>query len=203
MNLLMRFYDVTQGAIRINGQDLRLITTHSLRQHIGIVPQQPILFRGTIRDNILYGRRGATDEELYAAARSANAEQFILAMADGYDTLIGERGARLSGGQAQRIAIARAFLKNPDILIMDEATSNLDATSETLVLEALDRLAEGRTTFIIAHRLSVARTANLIVVMQQGEIIERGTHQELLALNGHYADLWNQQMMGITREATV
>jgi ABC-type multidrug transport system fused ATPase/permease subunit len=200
MNLLMRFYDVTDGAIRINGQDLRLITTHSLRDHIGIVPQQPILFRGTLRDNILYGRRGASDEELHEAARQANAERFILDFPNGYDTLIGERGARLSGGQAQRIAIARAFLKNPDILIMDEATSNLDATSETLVLEALDRLAEGRTTFIIAHRLSVARTANLIIVMNKGEIVERGTHEDLLALQGHYADLWNQQMLGLARE---
>jgi subfamily B ATP-binding cassette protein MsbA len=200
MNLLMRFYDVSDGAIRINGQDLRLITTHSLRDHIGIVPQQPILFRGTLRDNILYGRRGASDEELHDAARQANAEKFILDFPNGYDTLIGERGARLSGGQAQRIAIARAFLKNPDILIMDEATSNLDATSETLVLEALDRLAEGRTTFIIAHRLSVARTANLIIVMNKGEIVERGTHEELLAKPGHYADLWNQQMLGRARE---
>jgi subfamily B ATP-binding cassette protein MsbA len=200
MNLLMRFYDVTDGAIRINGQDLRLITTHSLRDHIGIVPQQPILFRGTLRDNILYGRRGASDKELHEAARQANAEKFILDFPDGYDTLIGERGARLSGGQAQRIAIARAFLKNPDILIMDEATSNLDATSETLVLDALDRLAEGRTTFIIAHRLSVARTANLIIVMNKGEIVERGTHEDLLAVQGHYADLWNQQMLGLARE---
>jgi ABC-type multidrug transport system fused ATPase/permease subunit len=171
-----------------------------LRDHIGIVPQQPILFRGTLRDNILYGRRGASDEELHEAARQANAEKFILDFPDGYDTLIGERGARLSGGQAQRIAIARAFLKNPDILIMDEATSNLDATSETLVLDALDRLAEGRTTFIIAHRLSVARTANLIIVMNKGEIVERGTHEDLLAVQGHYADLWNQQMLGLARE---
>ena len=200
MNLLMRFYDVTDGAIRINGQDLRLMTTHSLREHIGIVPQQPILFRGTLRENIIYGKRGATDAELHEAARQANAEGFILDFPDGYDTLIGERGARLSGGQAQRIAIARAFLKNPDILIMDEATSNLDATSETLVLEALYRLAEGRTTFIIAHRLSVARTADLIVVMNKGEIVERGSHTELLALNAHYADLWNQQMLGGARE---
>ncbi|HEX8834577.1 MAG TPA: ABC transporter ATP-binding protein, partial [Abditibacteriaceae bacterium] len=196
MNLLMRFYDVTDGSIRINGQDLRLMTTHSLRDHIGIVPQQPILFRGTIRENIIYGKRGASDGELYEAARQANAERFILDFPDGYDTLIGERGARLSGGQAQRIAIARAFLKNPDILIMDEATSNLDATSEGLVLEALDRLAEGRTTFIIAHRLSVARTANLIIVMHKGEVVERGTHSELLESNGYYADLWNQQMLG-------
>lgn len=196
MNLLMRFYDVTNGSIRINGQDLRLMTTHSLREHIGIVPQQPILFRGTIRDNIMYGKRGASDEELHEAARQANAEDFIMEFPDGFDTLIGERGARLSGGQSQRIAIARAFLKNPDILIMDEATSNLDATSETLVLEALDRLAAGRTTFIIAHRLSVARTANQILVLQRGEIVERGTHAELLALNGDYANLWNQQMLG-------
>ncbi len=201
MNLLLRFYDVTSGAIVVNGKDVREVTTNSLRQAIGIVPQQPILFRGTIRDNIMYGQRGAGEEEMREAARSANAEKFILEMPDGYDTRIGERGARLSGGQAQRIAIARAFLKNPSILIMDEATSNLDATSEGLVLEALDRLAEGRTTFIIAHRLSVARTANLILVLNKGEIVERGTHQELLAKDGAYTELWNQQMVGTVRES--
>lgn len=200
MNLLLRFYDVTHGAISINGLDLRLLTTNSLRHAIGIVPQQPILFRGTIRDNIMYGRRDASEEEMRQAARSANAEKFILEMADGYDTVIGERGSRLSGGQAQRIAIARAFLKDPAILIMDEATSNLDAISETLVLEALERLAEGRTTFIIAHRLSVARTANLILVLNKGVIVERGTHTELLSKNGAYTDLWQQQMIGNARE---
>lgn len=200
MNLLLRFYDVSEGAITIDGMDVRLVTKDSLRHAIGIVPQQPILFRGTIRDNIMYGRRDAGEEEMRQAARSANAEKFILEMPDEYNTRIGERGSRLSGGQAQRIAIARAFLKDPSLLIMDEATSNLDATSETLVLEALDRLAEGRTTFIIAHRLSVARTANLILVLHKGEIVERGTHEELLAKNGAYTDLWNQQMLGATRE---
>jgi ATP-binding cassette, subfamily B, bacterial MsbA len=196
MHLLLRFYDPTGGRVLVGGQDIRGITTQSLRQNIGIVPQHPALFRGTVRDNILYGRRGATDEEIQAAARAANAEEFILALPEGYNTFIGERGVGLSGGQVQRIAIARAFLKDPAILVLDEATSNLDARSERLVLEALDRLAQGRTTFIIAHRLQVARTADLIVDMQNGEIVEQGVHADLIK-NGHaYRKLWEQQMAG-------
>jgi ABC-type multidrug transport system fused ATPase/permease subunit len=153
-----------------------------------------MLFRGTVRDNILYGRRDASEADMRHAARLANAEAFILELPQGYDTPVGERGVGLSGGQVQRIAIARAFLKDPAVLIMDEATSNLDATSEAMVLEALDRLAQGRTTFIIAHRLSVARTADLIVDMQNGEVVEQGAHEELLE-NGHaYRQLWEQQM---------
>lgn len=196
MNLLSRFYAPEQGRILIDGQDIQNVTTNSLRGHIGIVPQQPVLFRGTVRENLLYGRRGASDEEIHTAAKAANAEQFILQLPDGYDTIVGERGVGLSGGQVQRIAIARAFLKDPAVLILDEATSNLDATSEALVLEALDRLSSGRTTFIIAHRLSVARTADLIVAMNKGRIVEMGTHDELLEANGYYADLWTQQMEG-------
>ncbi|MBV9864309.1 MAG: ABC transporter ATP-binding protein [Abitibacteriaceae bacterium] len=197
MNLLLRFYNLQSGRILIGGQDISQVTTHSLRQVIGIVPQQPLLFRGTVRDNILYGRQGASDEEVHAAAIAANAEQFILNLPDGYDTVIGERGVGLSGGQVQRIAIARAFLKDPAVLIMDEATSNLDAQSEALVLDALNRLANGRTTFIIAHRLGVATTADLVLVMQHGNIIERGNHDELIENGPIYRHLWAQQVAGI------
>jgi subfamily B ATP-binding cassette protein MsbA len=198
MNLLLRFYDPQHGRVLIDGQDIRKVTTQSLRQAIGIVPQHPMLFRGTVRDNILYGRRGASEDEMREAARLANAEQFILDLPRGYDTFIGERGVGLSGGQVQRLAIARAFLKDPEILILDEATSNLDATSEALVLEALERLAEGRTTFIIAHRLSVARTADLIVDMQNGEVVEQGVHEELIEHGDAYKRLWEQQMAAAT-----
>lgn len=196
MNLLPRFYDVQGGGIFIDGQDLRAMTLRSLRRAIGIVPQEAVLFTGTIWENILYGRRDAPEAEVRAAARAANAEQFILELPNGYDTIVGERGIGLSGGQIQRIAIARAFLKNPAILILDEATSNLDAMSETLVLQALDRLAVGRTTFIIAHRLSVARQADLLVVLRDGHIAECGTHDELLAARGVYHELWERQMEG-------
>ena len=196
MNLLSRFYKPEQGRILIEGHDVQKVTTNSLRHNIGIVPQQPVLFRGTVRENIMYGRRNASVEEMFAAARAANAEQFILQLPDQYETVVGERGVGLSGGQVQRLAIARAFLKDPAVLILDEATSNLDANSEALVLEALERLSTGRTTFIIAHRLSVARTADLIVAMQKGRIVEMGTHDELLNLGGYYAELWEQQMQG-------
>jgi len=194
LSLLPRFYDVQEGRVLIDGRDIRSVTLRSLRQAIGIVPQEPVLFSGTIRENVRYGRRDATEEEIRAAARAANAEEFILELPDGYDTVVGERGVGLSGGQIQRIAIARAFLRDPAILILDEATSNLDATSEALVLDAIERLAKGRTTFIIAHRLSTARQADLICVLKDGQIVERGKHEELLALNGEYAMLWERQM---------
>jgi subfamily B ATP-binding cassette protein MsbA len=198
MNLLLRFYDPQQGRVLIDNQDIRHVFTHTLRQTIGIVPQHSMLFRGTVRDNILYGRRDAGEDEMREAARNANAEDFILQLPQGYDTPVGERGVGLSGGQVQRIAIARAFLKNAPIMILDEATSNLDATSEALVLEALERLSEGRTTFIIAHRLSVARTADLVVDMQNGEVVEQGTHEELIEHGHAYRELWEQQMAGAT-----
>ncbi|MCC7491041.1 MAG: ABC transporter ATP-binding protein [Fimbriimonadaceae bacterium] len=194
VSLLPRFWDPDAGRILLNGTDLRDWQHRSLRQTIAIVPQEPTLFSGSIRDNILYGRLEASQDEIEAAARAANAEEFISQLPDGYDTLVGERGVGLSGGQIQRVAIARAFLRDPQVLILDEATSNLDATSERLVLEALDRLAEGRTTFIIAHRLSVARTADLILVLQDGRVVEEGGHEALLRQRGLYATLWRQQM---------
>ena len=199
MNILPRFYDVQQGQILIDGQDVRAVTLRSLRRAIGIVPQEPVLFTGTIWENILYGRRDAPEADVRAAACAANADTFIRELPAGYETIVGERGVGLSGGQIQRIAIARAFLKDPAVLIMDEATSNLDAVSEAQVLEALGRLAVGRTTFIIAHRLSVAREADLILVLQAGQIAESGTHEELLARGGIYRELWDRQMSGVQR----
>jgi len=194
LSLLPRFYDVQEGHIRIDGTDIRDVKVRSLRRAIAVVPQEPVLFSGTIKENILYGRPGAPDADVRAAAQDANAEGFILETDDGYDTIVGERGVGLSGGQVQRIAIARAFLKDPKILIMDEPTSNLDATSEDLVMAALDKLAAGRTTFIIAHRLSVARDADMIAAFEAGRLAEQGTHDELLAANGVYAGLWNRQV---------
>ena len=194
LSLLPRFYDVQGGAIHIDEQDIRNVKVRSLRRQIGIVPQEPVLFTGTIEENILYGKQGASRQEVEQAARDANAHDFILEQPDGYQTVVGERGVGLSGGQVQRLAIARAFLKDPAILIMDEATSNLDATSEALVLEALDRLAHGRTTFIIAHRLSVARDADRIIALADGRVVEMGTHDELLEHNGLYATLYHRQV---------
>ena len=194
LSLLPRFYDVQGGRIFIGDRELRDVTVCSLRQAIGIVPQEPVLFSGTIRQNILYGRQGASENEMLHAATAANAHDFIMEQESGYDTVVGERGVGLSGGQIQRIAIARAFLKNPPILIMDEPTSNLDAVSESLILEAIDRLAEGRTTFVVAHRLSMARSADVILAMDGGRLVEMGNHDELLAADGMYADLWRRQV---------
>ena len=193
-NLLPRFYDVTGGAIHIDGIDIRDVTIQSLRQHIGHVPQDTMLFNTTIRDNILYGRLDASPEEVYQAAEAANVLEFIKGMPDGLDTIVGERGSSLSGGQRQRVAIARAILKNPSILILDEATSALDTESEKLVQEALDRLMKGRTAFVIAHRLSTVQNADKIVVLDQGKMIEEGTHEELLAIeDGLYRHLHSVQ----------
>jgi len=183
-NLLPRFYDVTGGSITIDGYNVKDVTFKSLREQIGLVPQETVLFNATIKENILYGRLDATDEDVYEAAKAANVLEFVEKMPDGLDTIVGERGSSLSGGQRQRVAIARAILKDPRILILDEATSALDTESEKLVQEALDRLMKGRTAFVIAHRLSTVQNAHQIVVLNQGRLVEQGTHQELLAVDG-------------------
>jgi subfamily B ATP-binding cassette protein MsbA len=180
VNLIPRFYEVQKGEIRIDGKDIREIDLHSLRSQLAIVPQDVILFSGTIYTNIQYGRLEASKDEVMQAARAANAHEFIEKTEKGYDTEVGERGFQLSGGQRQRIAIARAILRNPRILLLDEATSALDTESELMVKEALDRLMEGRTSFIIAHRLSTVAHCDRIVVLDGGRIVELGTHEELL-----------------------
>jgi ATP-binding cassette subfamily B protein len=196
MKLLQRLYDPTRGAILVDGTDIRALKQKSLRLQIGTVMQEPGLFGDTVRENVLFGRPGATDAEVEAAARAANAHDFIMRLPDGYDTMVGERGGAVSGGQAQRIAIARAILKDPPILVLDEATSALDAESEALVQEALARLKEGRTTFVIAHRLSTVVHADRIAVVDGGTIAELGTHSELLARGGKYASLVRRQTLG-------
>ncbi len=192
-SLLPRFYDVDAGAVLIDGVDVRDVTVESLRGAIGIVQQDVYLFGGTVRDNIAYGRPGATDAEIVEAARRANALGFIEALPNGFDTRVGERGARLSGGQKQRIAIARVFLRDPRILILDEATSALDNESERAIQASLDELSRGRTTLIIAHRLSTIRGAQLIAVVEDGRVVEQGTHDELLAADGTYARYYRMQ----------
>jgi subfamily B ATP-binding cassette protein MsbA len=192
-NLIPRFYDPTEGQICLDGIDLRSIALLSLRTQIGLVPQETQLFSGTIRENLRYGKLDASDVELAAAARAANAEEFIEQLPQGYDTLVGERGVKLSGGQRQRIAIARAILKDPRILLLDEATSSLDSESEGLVQEALERLMKNRTTVVIAHRLSTVQNATRIAVLDQGHLIELGTHAELFASDGLYARLYRLQ----------
>lgn len=193
VNLMQRHYDVTQGSITIDGQDIRDIKLNSLRRQVGVVIQETILFNTTIRENIRYGRLEATDEEVETAARSANIAHVIEALPLGYETRIGEEGIKLSGGEKQRIAIARAILSDPRILILDEATSSLDSETESLIQEALDRLMAGRTSFVIAHRLSTIVKADIIVVMEKGFIKEAGSHSELLEQDGIYAGLYNQQ----------
>ncbi len=191
--LLYRFYDIGSGAIRIDGHDIRELEQDSVRAAIGIVPQDTVLFNDTVRYNIRYGRPSASDEEVEAAAQAAHIHNFIVSLPDGYETSVGERGLKLSGGEKQRVAIARALLKNPAILIFDEATSALDSASEKAIQAELDRIAIGRTTLIIAHRLSTVMDANQILVMDAGNIVERGSHAELIARDGHYAAMWRLQ----------
>lgn len=192
-NLIPRFYDPSEGQVELDGQDLRSINLASLRSQIGLVPQETQLFSGSVRENLRYGRLEATDAEIEEAARAANAEEFIIRLPQGYDTQVGERGVKLSGGQRQRIAIARALLKNPRILLLDEATSSLDSESEGLVQEALERLMKNRTTIIIAHRLSTVQNAHRIAVLDQGELVELGPHEQLIGLDGLYSRLYRLQ----------
>ena len=191
--LLLRFADVTKGAIYIDGQDIRDVTQRSLREAIAYVPQESSLFHRSIYENIAYGRPGASKEEIVKAAKLANADEFIRELPDGYRTLVGERGVKLSGGQRQRVAIARAILKNAPILVLDEATSALDSESEALIQEALANLMKGRTSIVVAHRLSTIAGLDEIVVLKEGRIVEQGSHRELLESGKEYARLWSRQ----------
>jgi ATP-binding cassette subfamily B protein/subfamily B ATP-binding cassette protein MsbA len=193
-DLVARFHDPTRGRIVVNGTDIRDLTLRTYRDLLAIVQQDVFLFDGSVRDNIAYGRHSATDAEIEDAARRANAHEFIERLPELYDTFIGERGVKLSGGQCQRLAIARAILASPQILILDEATSNLDTESEQLIQESMGTLLAGRTTFVIAHRLSTVRRANLILLMEDGRVIERGTHVELMETRGAYYQMVRRQM---------
>ena len=192
-HLIPRFYEVHEGDILIDGRPIQSITRQSLRRNIGIVQQDIFLFNASIRDNILYGKLDATEEEVIAAAKRANIHDYIMSLDEGYDTVVGERGVRLSGGQKQRLCIARVFLKNPPILILDEATSALDNTTEILIQQALDELCQGRTTLVVAHRLSTIKRADEIAVISGGRIAEQGSHEALLRRSGIYSELYQLQ----------
>ncbi len=191
--LIPRLYDPTGGRVLIDGHDLRQVALQSLAENIGMVTQETYLFYDTIRANLLYARPDATEAEMIAAARAANIHEFIAGLPDGYETVVGERGYRLSGGERQRVAIARVILKDPRILVLDEATSHLDSLSEALIQDALQHVMKGRTSLVIAHRLSTILAADVILVMDQGQLVERGTHDELLARGGLYASLYETQ----------
>jgi ATP-binding cassette, subfamily B, bacterial len=198
--LIMRFMDIQSGAVSIDGQDITSITQEDLRSHIAFVPQEPILFHRSLMENIRYGRPDATDEEVHKAARLAHAADFIELLPERYETLVGERGIKLSGGEKQRVAIARAMLSRAPILLLDEATSALDSKSEKLITSALDELMKKRTTIVIAHRLSTIRRMDRILVMKAGAIVEDGTHTKLLKQNGEYAELWSHQSGGFIED---
>jgi len=193
LKLLFRFYDTKGGSVFVDGQDVRGLKQESLRDNIGLVPQEVVLFNASMKENLLYGRPDASDEELREAARRAQLLEFIDKLPKGWETRVGERGVKLSGGERQRVGIARAILKNPAILVLDEATSALDSATEADVQGALDEAAKGRTTLMVAHRLSTVAGADEIIVLSEGKIVERGTHHELLDAGGLYADLWSRQ----------
>src|SRR3989344_3673316 len=195
-NLVLRFVDVVDGSIIIDGQDIRNVTQDDLRSTISFVPQESVLFHRTIRENISYGKQNATDEEIISAAKKAHADEFISKLHKKYDTFVGERGVKLSGGERQRVAIARAMLKDSPILILDEATSSLDSVSESYIQDAFNELMKGKTTMVIAHRLSTVQKMDRIIVLDHGKIAEEGTHKELLDKNGVYAELWSHQTGG-------
>jgi ATP-binding cassette subfamily B protein len=194
VNLIPRFYDTTEGTVLVDGQDIRTLDLVSLRRQIGIVLQTSLLFSDSIRENIAYGRPDASEDEIIAAAKAAQAHEFITEMPEGYGTVVGERGITLSGGQRQRVAIARALLMDPRILILDDSLSSVDTQTEKLIQEALDKLMEGRTTFVIAHRLSTVRRADLILVLDKGRIVQQGRHEELLQAGGLYREIHDLQL---------
>jgi ATP-binding cassette subfamily B protein len=200
VNLICRFYDITEGAIIIDGHDIRSLPIAEYRKHIGLVLQEPFLFYGTIAENIAYGKPDATPAEIVAAARAAHAHEFILRLPHGYNSLVGERGQALSGGERQRISIARALLINPRILILDEATSSVDTTTEKDIQKALDNLVRGRTTIAIAHRLSTLQEANRLIVLDRGRIVEIGNHVELMSREGYYHRLYQAQARNVDTE---
>jgi ATP-binding cassette subfamily B protein len=193
INMICRFYDVEEGAILIDGKDVRDVTLKSLRDQIGVVLQEPFLFNGTVAENIAYGNPEAPRDAIIAASKAANAYDFILEMPDGFDTVLGERGTRVSGGERQRISIARAILRDPRILILDEATASMDTETESQIQQALERLVKGRTTFAIAHRLSTLKHSDRLLIIEKGELAEMGTHDELIAEDGIYARLVEMQ----------